>query len=53
LVNQPKRVFKTRFDKPVSFQPSPRIVRMSANAETEILNPHKSIKRKRRERRFA
>lgn len=53
LVNQPKRVFKTRFDKPVSFQPPPRIARMSANAEIEILNPRKPQNRNRRERRLA
>ncbi|MDE2102163.1 MAG: hypothetical protein KGL39_33260 [Patescibacteria group bacterium] len=38
LVNQPVRNFKTRFDKPVQFQPPPKITRMSANAECEILN---------------
>jgi len=36
LVNQPRRVFKTRFDKPVSFQPKPFITRVSANAEVEV-----------------
>ncbi len=38
VVNQPRRVFKTRFDKPVSFQPPPALTRMSANAAVEILN---------------
>ena len=37
LVNQPVREFKTRFDRPVKFQPPPKITRMSANAEIEIL----------------
>ena len=37
LVNQSVRDFKTRFDKPVRFQPPPKITRMSANAECEIL----------------
>jgi len=37
LVNQRVRDFKTRFDKPVRFQPPPKITRMSANAECEIL----------------
>lgn len=38
VMNQPLRQFKTRFDKPVRFQPPPRLGRMSANAEVEILN---------------
>lgn len=37
LVNQPVRDFKTRFDKPVRFQPPPKITRVSANAGCEIL----------------
>ena len=37
LVNQPVRQFKTRFDKPVKFQPPPKRTYMSANAEIEIL----------------
>ena len=37
LVNQPARQFKTRFDKPVRFQPPPKITRISAEAECEIL----------------
>ena len=37
LVNQSVREFKTRFDKPVRFQPSPKITRISANSECEIL----------------
>ena len=39
LMNRPVREFKTRFDKPVRFQPKPVIFRISANTETEILNP--------------
>jgi hypothetical protein len=46
LVNQRTREFKTRFDKPVKFQPSPLIFRISANAETEIINRIKKPKRK-------
>lgn len=41
LVNQPERVFMTRFDKPVRIRPSPKIFRISPNAETEILNRKK------------
>ena len=37
LVNQPMRVFTTRFDKPVRFQPPPKITRMSSDALCEIL----------------
>ena len=38
LVNQTLRQFKTRFDKPVRFQPPPKLVRIAANSECEILN---------------
>jgi hypothetical protein len=38
IMNQPLRVFITRFDKPVRFQPPPRLFRVSPNAEVEILN---------------
>jgi hypothetical protein len=38
LVNPQAREFKTRFDRPVRFQPSPMTFRISANAGTEILN---------------
>jgi len=38
LMNRPVRQFKTRFDKPVTFQPSPTIVRIASNSEVEILN---------------
>jgi len=39
IVNQPARVFLTRFDKPVQFQPPPATFRISPNSESEILNP--------------
>lgn len=48
LVNRRLRQFKTRFDKPVRIQPSPRMYRISANAETEILNRKARRKRKQR-----
>jgi len=38
LMNRPIRDFKTRFDKPVRFQPPPRTFRISPNSEIEILN---------------
>jgi hypothetical protein len=38
LMNGRRREFTTRFDKPVSFQAAPVLVRISPNAETEILN---------------
>ena len=37
-MNRPIREFKTRFDKPVRFTPSPAIFRISPNSETKILN---------------
>jgi hypothetical protein len=42
-----QRVFLTRFDKPVRFQPSPAIFYISTNSEVEILNrkPGKPTKR--------
>lgn len=39
IMNRPMRVFKTRFDKPVRFQPPPAIFRISPQSEVEILNP--------------
>jgi hypothetical protein len=53
LMNRPRRDFKTRFDKPVRFQPAPFIFRISANSESEILNrkagrKHKQHKTERR-----
>lgn len=38
VMNRPLREFKTRFDKPVRFQPSPAIFHISPNSEIEILN---------------
>ena len=38
LVNQPARSFITRFDRPVRFQPSPVLFRISPNSEIEIVN---------------
>ena len=39
LMNRPVRDFKTRFDKPVRFQPPPATFRISPQSEVEILNP--------------
>lgn len=38
IMNQPVRNFKTRFDKPVRFQPPPAIFRISPQSEVPILN---------------
>lgn len=38
LMNRPTREFKTRFDKPVRFQPPPALFRISPQSEVEILN---------------
>jgi hypothetical protein len=38
LMQRRTRIFTTRFDKPVRFQPPPRTFRISPNSETEILN---------------
>jgi hypothetical protein len=38
IMNQPVRDFKTRFDKPVRFQPPPKLFRISPDSELEILN---------------
>jgi len=38
IMNRPVRVFKTRFDRPVRFQPPPWIFRISSNSEVSILN---------------
>ena len=38
LMNRPMRDFKTRFDKPVRFQPPPAIFRISPQSEIPILN---------------
>jgi hypothetical protein len=45
LMNRPVREFTTRFDKPVRFQPSPAIFRISPNSEVEILNRQARKKR--------
>jgi hypothetical protein len=39
IMNRPVRVFQTRFDKPVRFQPPPALFRISPQSEVEILNP--------------
>lgn len=49
LMNRRTREFKTRFDKPVRFQPSPATFRISPNAEIEVLN-RKAREQKQRER---
>jgi hypothetical protein len=38
IMNQPVRIFKTRFDKPVRFQPPPRLFRISPQSDVPILN---------------
>jgi hypothetical protein len=38
IMNRPVRDFKTRFDKPVRFQPPPRLFRISPQSEVPILN---------------
>ncbi len=38
IMNRPIRDFKTRFDKPVRFQPPPAMFRISPQSEVEILN---------------
>ena len=38
LTNRPVRDFKTRFDKPVRFQPPPVTFRISPQSEVPILN---------------
>jgi hypothetical protein len=48
LVNPRVRQFKTRFDRPVRFQPGAVTFRISANSETEILNRKANKKRKQR-----
>ena len=41
LMNRSVRAFKTRFDKPVRFQPAPAVFRISPQSEVEILNPNR------------
>ena len=38
IMNQKVRDFKTRFDKPVRFQPPPKLFRISPQSETPVLN---------------
>ncbi len=38
IMNRPVRDFKTRFDKPVHFQPPPAMFRISPQSEVTILN---------------
>lgn len=38
IMNRPFRDFKTRFDKPVRFQPPPALFRISPQSEVPILN---------------
>jgi hypothetical protein len=38
IMNRPVRVFKTRFDKLVRFQPPPALFRISPQSEVTILN---------------
>ena len=38
VMNRPVRAFKTRFDKPVEFQPPPALFRICVDSEVPILN---------------
>jgi RecB family endonuclease NucS len=38
MMNRPVRNFKTRFDKPVRFQPPPMLFRISPQSDVPILN---------------
>lgn len=38
IMNRPVRDFKTRFDRPVRFQPPPAMFRISPQSEVTILN---------------
>ena len=38
VMHQPVRDFKTRFDKPVHFQPPPKLFRISPQSEVPVLN---------------
>jgi hypothetical protein len=42
LMNRHVRAFKTRFDKPVRFEQSPKLSRISVNSELPILNRKKA-----------
>ena len=37
-MHRPLREFKTRFDKPVRFQPAPKMFRISPQSEVPVLN---------------
>jgi len=37
-MNLPVREFKTRFDKPVRFQPPPKLFRISPQSDVPVLN---------------
>jgi hypothetical protein len=50
LLNRPARAFTTRFDKQVRFQPAPITLRISPNAETEIVNRTTPNRKKRKPR---
>ena len=52
LIKRPVREFTTRFDKRVRLQPSPVLVRICSNSETEVFN-RRPKKRKQHERRSA
>ena len=38
IMNRPVRDFKTRFDKPVRFQPPPKLFYVSPDSEVTVLN---------------
>jgi hypothetical protein len=42
IMNRPVRYFKTRFDKPVRFQPPPVLFRISPHSEVPVLNRKKA-----------
>ncbi len=42
IMNQKVRDFKTRFDKPVRFQPPPKSFRISPNSEVEVIRAQRS-----------
>ncbi len=50
LMSRPTRQFITRFDKPVRFKPSPRIIWISPNSDVEVLNRNGKKKHKPRRR---
>ena len=48
IMQRRTRIFTTRFDNPVRFQPPPRTFRISANSEIEILNRRMDKPKKRK-----